>query len=109
MIDRWKQWAHTIKRDAHALYLATRDPRVPWYAAAFTTMWKIWQRGDLIGDNIIDEIDAHGAGKKSVWMACAQFAFSGIKSDFGFDAHSERSAKNESATPIRHWRSSAAI
>jgi uncharacterized membrane protein YkvA (DUF1232 family) len=32
MLDRMKQWARTIKRDAHALYLAARDPRVPWYA-----------------------------------------------------------------------------
>jgi uncharacterized membrane protein YkvA (DUF1232 family) len=32
--DQWKQWARTIKRDAHALYLAARDPRVPWYAKA---------------------------------------------------------------------------
>jgi uncharacterized membrane protein YkvA (DUF1232 family) len=32
MMDQWKQWARTIKRDAHALYLAARDPRVPWYA-----------------------------------------------------------------------------
>jgi uncharacterized membrane protein YkvA (DUF1232 family) len=34
MLDQWKQWARTIKRDAHALYLASRDPRVPWYAKA---------------------------------------------------------------------------
>jgi uncharacterized membrane protein YkvA (DUF1232 family) len=33
-MDRWKQWARLIKRDAHALYLAARDPRVPWYAKA---------------------------------------------------------------------------
>jgi uncharacterized membrane protein YkvA (DUF1232 family) len=32
MIEGWKRWAGTIKRDAHALYLASRDPRVPWYA-----------------------------------------------------------------------------
>jgi uncharacterized membrane protein YkvA (DUF1232 family) len=32
MINHWKQWARTIKRDAHALYLTARDPRVPWYA-----------------------------------------------------------------------------
>jgi len=32
MIDRWKQRARTVKRDAHALYLAARDPRVPWHA-----------------------------------------------------------------------------
>ena len=29
-----KRWARTLKRDAHALYLAARDPRVPWYAKA---------------------------------------------------------------------------
>ena len=29
-----KTWARTIKRDAHVLYLAARDPRVPWYAKA---------------------------------------------------------------------------
>jgi len=34
MLEKWKQWARTIKRDAHALYLAARDPRVPWYAKA---------------------------------------------------------------------------
>ena len=32
MLNHWKQWARTVKRDAHALYLAARDPRVPWYA-----------------------------------------------------------------------------
>jgi uncharacterized membrane protein YkvA (DUF1232 family) len=34
MLGRWKQWARVIKRDAHALYLAARDPRVPWYEKA---------------------------------------------------------------------------
>src|SRR6478672_1532490 len=32
MADRLKDWARLIKRDVHALYLASRDPRVPWYA-----------------------------------------------------------------------------
>jgi uncharacterized membrane protein YkvA (DUF1232 family) len=32
MIERTRQWARTVKRDAHAIYLAARDPRVPWYA-----------------------------------------------------------------------------
>lgn len=31
-VDRFKRWARSVKRDAHALYLAARDPRVPWYA-----------------------------------------------------------------------------
>jgi uncharacterized membrane protein YkvA (DUF1232 family) len=34
MLGKWKQWVRIIKRDAHALYLAARDPRVPWYAKA---------------------------------------------------------------------------
>ena len=34
MIRRLKDWARTIKRDAHAIYLAARDPRTPWYAKA---------------------------------------------------------------------------
>jgi uncharacterized membrane protein YkvA (DUF1232 family) len=27
-----RKWARAIVRDVHALYLAARDPRVPWYA-----------------------------------------------------------------------------
>src|SRR6476646_11252516 len=34
MASRLKEWARVIKRDVHALYLASRDPRVPWYAKA---------------------------------------------------------------------------
>jgi uncharacterized membrane protein YkvA (DUF1232 family) len=32
ILARLKSWARDIKRDVHALYLASRDPRVPWYA-----------------------------------------------------------------------------
>jgi uncharacterized membrane protein YkvA (DUF1232 family) len=31
MIAGLKEWARTIKRDVVALYIAGRDPRVPWY------------------------------------------------------------------------------
>ena len=34
MLSRLKAWARNLKRDAHAVYLASRDPRVPWYAKA---------------------------------------------------------------------------
>ena len=34
MLQRMRDWARGIKRDVHALYLAARDPRVPWYAKA---------------------------------------------------------------------------
>ena len=34
MLAHLKIWARTLKRDVHAIYLASRDPRVPWYAKA---------------------------------------------------------------------------
>lgn len=33
-IGRLKAWARDLKRDVIALWLAARDPRVPWYAKA---------------------------------------------------------------------------
>ena len=29
-----RTWARRLKRDAHAVWLAARDPRTPWYAKA---------------------------------------------------------------------------
>src|SRR5215213_11646549 len=29
-----REWAFRLKRDAHAVWLAARDPRTPWYAKA---------------------------------------------------------------------------
>jgi len=34
MAGRLKTWARALKRDVHAVYLAARDPRTPWYAKA---------------------------------------------------------------------------
>jgi uncharacterized membrane protein YkvA (DUF1232 family) len=34
MTERLRDWARAIRRDVHALALAARDPRVPWYAKA---------------------------------------------------------------------------
>lgn len=34
LINSLKQWARSIRRDIAALWLAARDPRVPWYAKA---------------------------------------------------------------------------
>ena len=34
MLSRIKSWTSGLKRDSHAIYLASRDPRVPWYAKA---------------------------------------------------------------------------
>lgn len=34
ILARLREWAREMKRDVTALYLAARDPRVPWYAKA---------------------------------------------------------------------------
>lgn len=34
VLKRARQWVRVVKRDVHAIYLAARDPRVPWYAKA---------------------------------------------------------------------------
>ena len=34
MLGRLKDWALALKRDVVAIYLSSRDPRVPWYSKA---------------------------------------------------------------------------
>ena len=34
-IERWKRRARQLKVETYALYLACKDPRVPWYAKVF--------------------------------------------------------------------------
>ena len=42
-----RQWAKSIKRDAHALYLAARDPRVPWPAKALAVCVAAYALGEV--------------------------------------------------------------
>jgi uncharacterized membrane protein YkvA (DUF1232 family) len=54
MFEKLKAWAAAMKRDVLALYLATREPRVPWYAkllAAITAAYAL-SPIDLIPDFI---------------------------------------------------------
>jgi uncharacterized membrane protein YkvA (DUF1232 family) len=34
-LTKWRQWARQLKTETHAIYLAYKDPRVPWYARLF--------------------------------------------------------------------------
>ncbi len=51
---RAKSWSRSIKRDVVALWLAARDPRVPWYAKAVAAMVAAYALSpiDLIPDFI---------------------------------------------------------
>ena len=37
-LGEWKRWAGRLKSETHALYLAYRDPRMPWYAKLFAAL-----------------------------------------------------------------------
>jgi len=52
MLARIKNWARRLKRDSHAVYLAARDPRVPWYAKLLAVAGYALSPIDLIPDFI---------------------------------------------------------
>jgi uncharacterized membrane protein YkvA (DUF1232 family) len=54
MIDIWKKRVYALKREAYALYIVSRDPRVPWYAKLLIGMVLMYTFSpiDLIPDFI---------------------------------------------------------
>ncbi len=50
----WKRWARQLKQEIYALYLAYRDPRLPWYARliALSVVAYAFSPIDLIPDPI---------------------------------------------------------
>ncbi|GJL61799.1 MAG: membrane protein [Nitrospirales bacterium] len=52
--DQIRQWAMVVKRDVCAVYLASRDPRVPWYAKLIAVLVAAYALSpiDLIPDFI---------------------------------------------------------
>lgn len=38
MLDQLKARAHALKTETHAIYLAARDPRTPWFAKAIALL-----------------------------------------------------------------------
>lgn len=54
MLRRLRRWAQGIRRDAHALWLAARDPRTPWPARLLAFLLAAYALSpiDLIPDAI---------------------------------------------------------
>ncbi len=53
-LERWRQKVRTLKTEAHAVFLASKDPRVPWYAKvlAASVLAYLFSPIDLIPDFI---------------------------------------------------------
>jgi len=74
-LSRIRAWAGRLKRDGYAVYLASRDPRVPWYAKAVAVAVAAYALSpiDLIPDFIpvlgyLDDLILVPAG---LWLAIA--------------------------------------
>ena len=54
MLNHWKQRAKNLKKELYAIYLAYKDPRVPWYAKviAIIVVGYAFSPIDLIPDPI---------------------------------------------------------
>jgi uncharacterized membrane protein YkvA (DUF1232 family) len=73
LLSHIKDWAGRLKRDSYAVYLASRDPRVPWYAKAVAIAVAAYALSpiDLIPDFIpvigyLDDLLLVPAG---IWLA----------------------------------------
>ena len=68
-----RQWARTLRRDVLTLYLAARDPRVPWYAKAVAACVAVYALSpiDLIPDfiPILGYVDDLVIVPLGIWLA----------------------------------------
>lgn len=73
VFERMRQWAQTLRRDVLALYLAARDPRVPWYAKAVAACVAVYALSpiDLIPDviPILGYLDDLVIVPLGIWLA----------------------------------------
>jgi uncharacterized membrane protein YkvA (DUF1232 family) len=73
VFEHMRQWARTLRRDVLTLYLAARDPRVPWYAKAVAACVAVYALSpiDLIPDfiPILGYLDDLVIVPLGIWLA----------------------------------------
>ncbi len=72
MIARLKRWARAIRRDVHALWLAARDARTPWYARALAVAIAAYALSPI--DLIPDVIPVLGLLDEAILLPIAMLA-----------------------------------
>ena len=107
-----KRWAREVKRDVVALWLAARDPRVPWHARALCALVAAYALSpiDLIPDFIpvlgyLDDLILVPAG---IWLAIRlipQELMTELRAEA--ERRGERPVSRIAATAIAVWWISA--
>ena len=101
-----RAWARTLKRDAHAVWLAAHDPRTPWYAKAVAMAVAAYAFSpiDLIPDFIpvigyLDDLILVPAG---LWLAL-QLIPPEVLADH------RRAAEAAADRPVNRWAAVAVV
>lgn len=98
-MEQWKQWARTIKRETYALYLAYKDPRVPWVGRVVAALVVAYAFSpiDLIPDPIpvIGYLDDLVLVPLGVWLALRL-----IPDEVMVEARAEAAAAIEAGKPV---------
>ncbi|MDQ3389040.1 MAG: DUF1232 domain-containing protein [Gemmatimonadota bacterium] len=96
LLQRWKGRARELRANARALYLAARDPRVPWYARAciFLVLAYAFSPIDLIPDFIpvigfLDDLLLLPLGialavrlmPREIWLECQERASGEVQAE----------------------------
>jgi uncharacterized membrane protein YkvA (DUF1232 family) len=73
VFEHMRQWARSLRQDVLTLYLAARDPRVPWYAKAVAACVAVYALSpiDLIPDfiPILGYLDDLVIVPLGIWLA----------------------------------------
>jgi uncharacterized membrane protein YkvA (DUF1232 family) len=115
MLDRAREWAHAIRRDVVAVWLAARDPRVPWSTKALALAVAAYALSpiDLIPDFIpvlgyLDDLIIVPLGI----LACIRLIPAGLMAEFRTEA-ARRAAEPRSIVAaviiVAIWISAAAL
>ena len=101
-----RAWARTLKRDAHAVWLAAHDPRTPWYAKAVALAVAAYAFSpiDLIPDFIpvigyLDDLILVPAG---LWLALRLIPPEVL-------ADHRRAAEAAADRPVNRWAAVAVV
>ena len=103
--DRVRNWAETLRRDVYAVYLATRDPRVPWYAKGFVLMVATYVVSPI--DLVPDFIPVLGQVDDAILVPLGIFIATKLMPPEVLDEHRRRAAILAEAPT--DWRVGAAV